>query len=310
MMTMNQMVATEPDPSTAAPGVAPGESLESAPVTVIRPRRGWIAIDWKEIWQFRELLFFLTWRDVKVRYKQTALGVAWAILQPVVQMVLFTIILGRLAGMQERLQGTTPYTIWVFVGLLPWQLFAIGIGPAAMSLVSQQNLLTKIYLPRLFVPTAPIGGALVDMAIGFLILAGLMVGYAIAGHPVVPGIGIVLLPVLLILTLMASMGVAYLFSALTVTYRDVRFMLPFLSQILMWVSFVQIPVDVLDKHPGWSAVLSLNPVMGLLTGYRSALLGEPWRWTELLISSATAVGICLLGMFYFRKTERRFADIA
>lgn len=314
-MTMSEVAANNSTPSSQMEQSPPGSSQPSVDAdksieTIIQPRRGWIAIDWKEIWKFRELLYFLTWRDIKVRYKQAVLGIAWAILQPVAQMVIFTIVLGKLAGMQERLQGDTPYTIWVLVGLLPWQLFAVGIGAAALSLVAQQNLLTKIYLPRLFVPTAPIGGALVDMAIGFLILIGVMAGYAIAGYSIFIGPGLVMLPVLLVLMLLATLGVAYLFSALTVTFRDARFILPFLSQIMMWMSFVQIPLTVLDNHPVWRAILAINPAMGIIGGFRSAILGEPWLWTELGISAASALGICILGMFYFRRTERRFADIA
>lgn len=277
---------------------------------LIQPRRGWIAIDWKELFRFRELLFFLVWRDVKVRYKQTVLGVAWAVLQPLLSMVIFTVIFGNFADMKGKLPPGLQhaYGVFVFAGLLPWQLFAGGLTNGGLSLVSQQNLLTKIYFPRLFVPTASVGGALVDMAVAMGVMAVLMLWYG-----VIPYWGIVFLPALVLLTIIASLGVAYTLSAMTVTYRDFRFVVPFMTQILMWISFVAYPKEIIGDSK-WEYLLALNPMFGIISGYRAAIFGDElaadFKWSVLGISSAVAVGLLIFGLFYFRKTERRFADIA
>src|SRR3982750_1571507 len=220
----------------------------AAPMTgdelVIEPRRGWIAVDWRELWRSRELLYFLIWRDIKVRYKQAVLGVAWAVLQPAVQMLIFTLIFGLAAGFRQRLQGIS-YPVFVLSGLLPWQLFATALSMGGMSLVNQQHLLTKIYFPRLFIPTAVVGGALVDLAVASLLFAAVLVACGIA-----PTWGILLLPALLAVTVAVALGMAYLLAALTVTYRDFRFIVPFLTQIWMWVSFVPLPPEII-KDSRW-----------------------------------------------------------
>jgi len=272
---------------------------------VIRARPGWISVDWDELWQFRELLYFLVWRDVKVRYKQTALGVAWAVLVPVFSMVIFTVIFGNFAHMKNDMPNGVNYSVWNFAALLPWTFFATALSLGGQSLVSQQQLLTKIYFPRLFVPTAVAGGALVDMAISYGVMAIIMAWYR-----VVPTWGVLTLLPLMVPLCLASLGIAYMFSALTVTYRDFRFVLQFLVQAWMFVSPVIYPASFVPPRFQWIA--SFNPMYGIIDGFRSALLGryQPWHPLNLSISIASSIALFVFGLFYFRKTERRFADIA
>ena len=269
-------------------------------ITVIRPRPGWIAIDWRELWESRELLYFLVLRDVSVRYKQTVLGVAWAVLQPVFSMVIFTIIFGRLAKLPSDGQ---PYALFVYAGLLPWMFFSTAVTGASQSLVNQQALLTKIYLPRLFVPASAVGGGLVDLAISFAVFAVLMLVYQVA-----PGWGVLTLPLLVLLTVIAALGVGLSLAAVTVTYRDFRYVIPFMIQAWMYVSPVIYPVSLVP--PQWQWLLALNPMAGIIDGFRSALLGTPWNVTALATSAVAASAMLGYGLFFFRKTERRFADIA
>jgi lipopolysaccharide transport system permease protein len=266
---------------------------------VICPRRGWIAINWKEMADFRELLFFLAWRDVKIRYKQTVLGVAWAVLQPLTTMAVFSIIFGLYAKIPS--QGM-PYPVFVFAGLIPWMLFSNGVTAAAQSLVSQQQLLTKIYFPRLFVPTAAVGAFLMDMAISFGLYALILAFYGIA-----PGWQIVLLPLLVVATIMATLGLGYTLAALIVLYRDIRYTLPFLMQILMFLSPVIYPATIFGKYR-W--VLALNPMCGIIDGYRSVFLGAPWDPVTLAVGTVVNVALFVFGLFYFRRVERFFADLA
>jgi lipopolysaccharide transport system permease protein len=267
---------------------------------VIRPRRGWIAIDWRELWEHRELLGFLILRDVSVRYKQTVLGVAWAVIQPVFAMVIFTLIFGTFAKIPS---DGLPYSVFVYAGLLPWTFFTNSVTQAGQSLVNQQALLTKIYLPRMFIPAAPVGGALVDLAISFGVLAAIM-----AWHGIAPSWGVLALPGLVLLTIGAALGIGLSLAALTVTYRDFRFVIPFMMQAWMYISPVIYPVSIVPER--WRWVLALNPIAGIIDGYRSALLGRPWDTTSLGVSAGVTVAMVASGMFYFRKTERRFADIA
>lgn len=273
--------------------------LDEGPVTVIRARRGWIGVNWREMVSRRELLTFLIWRDVKVKYKQAILGFAWAIFVPVIQVILFTVI-GKAAGWSSSFDG--PYPVYVYAGLLPWLFIQAGIGNGGMSLVSQQALLTKIYLPRLFMPTATVGTALVDMALSFAVFCGMM---AFFGYS--PSWQIVYLPLLLLLAIVMSLGFAYLLSALTVNFRDMRFLIPFFSQILMWLSAAVYPPRIFKEHADW---LAINPVYGVITGFRSAILGLPWEPIPLTSSIIQAIALVIFGLFYFRRVERRFADIA
>ena len=267
---------------------------------VIQPRPGWIAIDWRELWDSRELLLFLVLRDVKVRYKQTVLGVLWAALQPLFTMLIFTVIFGRFAKIPSE---GFPYAIFVFAGLLPWTFFANAVTQASQSLISQQALLTKIYLPRLFVPGAAIGGGLVDLAISSIVFLGIMFYYS-----VVPGWGFLAVPLLVLLTSAAALGVGLSLAALTVTYRDFRYVVPFMIQSWLYISPVIYPVSVVPAK--WQWALALNPMAGIIDAFRSALLGLPWNLTTLGVSSASSIAILVFGLFYFRKTERRFADVA
>ncbi|HSV14045.1 MAG TPA: ABC transporter permease, partial [Tepidisphaeraceae bacterium] len=286
------------------------------PELVIKPRRGWIAVDWRELWNHRELLYFLVWRDVKVRYKQSVLGVAWAVLVPVLNMLVATLLFGVVFHLGKGIVGPngkpSPYAILVFAALLPWQLFSNSVSQGGLSLLNQQHLLTKIYFPRLFIPTAAVGGLLVDMAISFGVLIALMTIYHfVPTYQFVPYWGIVFVPFLTMLTVISGLGAAYLLSALTVTYRDFRFLIPFAVQILSLMSFVQFPAEtVVAGHPKLSWVLSINPMFGVVAGFRSAILGQPFHLGYLLVSIVVSVTMLVFGMFYFRKTERRFADIA
>jgi lipopolysaccharide transport system permease protein len=272
---------------------------------IIEPRSGLIAVDFRELWRHRELLYFLMWRDVKVRYKQTVLGVAWAVLVPVLSMLVFTVIFGNFAGLKDTLPAglQNAYPVYVYAGLLPWLLFSSAISLGGLSLVNQQQLLTKIYFPRLFVPTATVGGALVDMGISFGVFLALMAFYGI-----MPSLEIVFLLPLVLLTAMASLGIAFLLSALTVSYRDFKFVIPFLVQIWQFLSPVVYPSTIIPEQYRW--LLALNPLTGIIDGFRSALLGTPMPWLTLGLSSLSTIALLAVGVIYFRNTERRFADVA
>ena len=314
-----QVAAPEPRGAGGGPtGDDTGEIIHAAPAAVvpdpgvelvIEPRRGWIGIDWQELTRHRELLYFLVWRDIKVRYKQAVLGVGWAVLQPATQMLVFTLIFGVAARFKSNLP--IPYALLVLSGLLPWQLFATALSTGGMSLVNQQHLLTKIYFPRLFIPTAVVGGALVDMAVG-----GLLFVFVLAISGVTPTWAILMLPVLLVLSVALALGASYLLAALTVTYRDFRFVIPFMAQIWMWLSFVVIPPSIIADKP-WRWVFAFNPMYSLIAAYRKVLLGHKltdaqigWDWRYMAVSLAITAGLFVLGVFYFRRTERRFSDIA
>ena len=293
-----------PTPDSAAETESPNE-------VVISPRRGWVAVDWRELVRHRELLLFLVWRDIKVRYKQAVLGVGWAVLQPAINVLVFTLIFGYAAGFRGTIRLDVPWAVFVFAGMLPWQLFATSLNQGGMSLVNQQHLLTKIYFPRLFVPTAPVGGALVDTGIAFCAFLVLMAAYGIA-----PSWTILLLPLLIALNLLLALGTAYLVSALTVTYRDFRFLIGFVVQIWMWLSFVAIPVPGwVETSPKWQWLLALNPMHGIVSGYRKVIFGARdagTAWSPLYLATSVAISLAVftLGLFYFRRTERRFADVA
>ena len=267
---------------------------------VIQPRTGWIAIDWRELWTSREILAFLILRDVKVRYKQTVLGVLWAALQPLFTMVIFTVIFGSFAKIPSE---GFPYAIFVFAGLLPWTYFANAVTQASQSLVNQQALLTKIYLPRLFVPGSAVGGGLIDLAVSGIVFLAIMAFYRVA-----PGWGFLAVPFLVLATTAAALGVGLSLAALTVTYRDFRYVVPFMIQSWMYISPVIYPVSVVPVK--WQWALALNPMAGMIDAFRSALLGTPWNLTTLAVSSVSALVFLVFGLFYFRKTERRFADVA
>jgi lipopolysaccharide transport system permease protein len=286
-----------PGQPTAASPLAP--AADDAPVTVIEPKRGWLPVDFRELWQYRELLYFLAWRDIKVRYKQTVLGAAWAIIQPVFSMVVFSIIFGSFAHIPS---DGVPYPIFVFAALLPWTFFTNAVSQAGNSLVAQANLLTKIYFPRLYVPTACIAQNLVDFALAFMVYLGMMLWYV---H--LPGPMALMLPVLVLMAILAAAGVGYLLASVTLLYRDFRHIIPFMMQVWMYASPVVYSASLLPVKYRW--VMALNPMAGIISGFRSALLDSPMDWVELGISGAVAVGLFVFGLYNFRRTERRFADI-
>lgn len=282
-----------------------GEALPAASVAedyelVIRPQPGWIAIDWREMWAYRELLAFLIWRDISVRYKQTVLGVAWAVVQPLMMMLIFSLVFGRFMKVDT---AGYPYAVFVFAGLMPWTFFSQGFAASALSLVNQHALLTKVYFPRLFVPVGAAMVFLVDMAISMSLYAAVMVIYGVA-----PSWGIVWLPLLIALTIAATLGMGVTLAALTVFYRDFKHIVPFLTMILMYTTPVAYPIAI--GSPVWRAILSLNPMFGIVGAYRSAILGLPWDLPSLAISTAAAGASLTFALFYFRRTERAFADYA
>ena len=288
------------DRKPADSGGASVAGSSDASEVLIRHQRGWIPIDWEELWHFRELLYFLVWRDLKVRYKQTLLGVAWAVLQPLFSMIIFTIIFGHLVKLDSE---GFPYAVFVYAGLLPWTFFSASVALAGQSLVHQQSLMTKVYFPRLFVPSASVGASLADLMISLVVYALIL-----AAYHVVPSWQIAFLPGLIVLTVIATLGLSYILAALTVTYRDVRFVIPFMLQLMMYGSPVVYSVHIFPHRYRW--LLALNPMAGIIDGYRSAILGTPWNYTTLGVSSAVAVALFVYGVYYFRKTERTFADLA
>ena len=269
--------------------------------TVIRPTEGWIAVDWRELARSHELFYTLVMRDVMIRYKQTVLGVAWAVIQPLFQMIVFTVIFGKFVGVQTG-DARIPYSMFVFAGLVPWTFFSNAVNAASLSLITQQHLLTKIYFPRLFVPAATAGAYLVDMAIS-LVLYGLMLPFFGLG----PGWGLLALPFLVVLTFAATLGISLSLAALTILYRDLRFVIPFGLQLLMYLSPVIYPLDVIPRR--FQYVASLNPIFGIINAFRSSILGTTWEPGMLAISTASTAVLLLFGTYFFRKTERHFADI-
>jgi lipopolysaccharide transport system permease protein len=273
--------------------------LPNEPLVVIQPSKKWNLLSLKDIWAYRELLFFLTWRDVKVRYKQTALGAAWAILQPLFMMVIFTIFFGRLAGVGS---SGIPYPLFALAGLVPWTFFANSITASGNSLVGSAHLITKVYFPRLIVPAAAMLAGLVDFVLAFVLLCILMLYYRVTLT-----VQILFLPVLVLMTALFSLGVGTWMSALNVKYRDVRFALPFLIQLWLFVSSVILPSSSIP--PKWRWLLHFNPMSGIIEGYRSALFGLPFDWPALAIAAVLTLLVLLYAIYAFSRVERSFADI-
>jgi homopolymeric O-antigen transport system permease protein len=276
------------------------DKLVSCPEFVIKPQSGWIGINWTEMFAHRELLYYLVWRDISVRYKQTILGPAWAIFQPLFLMLIFTVVFSRFGKIDS--QGV-PYPVFVFAGLIPWTLFSQGMSQSSLSLVNQTNLLTKVYFPRLFIPISATAVFLIDLMFSLGIYTLLLLYYRF-----VPSWTIVFLPVLILLTLVATLGIGVMLSALTIFYRDFKHIVPFLVQIFMYVTPVIYSASALS--PRARLILSLNPMFGIVTAYRSAILGLDWDFPSFCISAVTAFGLLVVAMFYFRRTERRFVDFA
>ena len=270
------------------------------PVVYLRPAAGWLSIDLKELWRYRELIFFLTWRDIKVRYKQAVLGIAWAILQPLLTMLIFTLIFGIL--LKTPSQGL-PYPLFALSALLPWQLFASALQRSSISLVGNANLITKIYFPRLAIPLASVFAALVDFGVSFIVLLGVMAFYQYW-----PGWNILWLPLIVLLALLTALAVGLWLSALNVQYRDVQHMVPFIIQVWMYASPIVYPIETIPEGT-WRLLYGLNPMVGVIQGFRWALLGTTPPDFTMLISVGVVLILLISGLFYFRRMEKTFADI-
>jgi lipopolysaccharide transport system permease protein len=260
---------------------------------------------WTDLWRYRELFLILTWRDIAVRYKQTVLGVLWALIPPLLTMLIMTIVFGKVANLPS--QGAAPYAIMVFAALLPWQLFSSALGAGGNSLVGSAHLISKVYFPRLIIPGAAIAVSLVDFAVSLLILAGLMAWYSF-----LPGLQILSLPLFLLLAVLAALGPSLLLTALNVTYRDFRFILPFIVQFGLYVSPVGFSAEVVREKLGDSLYLlyALNPMVGVIEGFRWCILGQtPFPVTELTLASISISIFLVIGISVFRNTERTFADV-
>ncbi|MBA2244213.1 MAG: ABC transporter permease [Gemmatimonadetes bacterium] len=271
------------------------------PVTYIRPSRGWISLDLRELWQYRELFYFLVWRDIKVRYKQTVLGASWAIIQPFFTMVVFSLFFGRLAGIPS---DGVPYPIFSFAALVPWTFFANGLTQSANSLVTDQNLIKKVYFPRLVIPTATVLSGCVDFVLAFAVLVGMMLFYGIT-----PTVNVVWLLPLLLLAFITALGVGLWFAALNVQYRDVRYAVPFLVQFWLFATPIAYPSSLLEET--WRTLYGINPMVGVVEGFRWALLGTQTAPGPMIaVSALAALAILVGGALYFRRMEKTFADVA
>ena len=277
-----------------------GLAIDSIPVTVITPSRGWVPLKLDELWEYRELLYFLTWREIKVRYKQTVLGAGWAILQPLLTMLIFSLFFGKLAKVpSDRIS----YPLFCLAGLVPWTFFANGLSQSATSLVTSSNLISKVYFPRLAIPLASILSGAVDFAISFVLLVGMMAFYHQA-----PPLRCIYLPLFFLLAFVTALGVGLWLSALNVEYRDVRYTIPFLTQFWMFATPIAYPSSLL--HEPWRTIYGLNPMVGVVEGFRWALVGTNTAPGPMIgVSSIAAVLIMVGGAFYFRRMEKTFADV-
>ncbi len=277
------------------------DNIPSKPVVTIRPSKGWLQIDFKELWLYRELAYFFVWRDVKVRYKQTVVGVLWAILQPFFTMVVYSVLFGRLAKMPS---DGIPYPVFVYVGLIFWNYFAFGLSHSSNSMVSNANIIQKIYFPRLIVPISSSLIGLVDFAIASVILLGIMFYYKYIPHLE----GIIYIPFLLFITFLSSVGLGCFLASLNVKYRDVQYVIPFFMSTLMFLTPVIYPVSLVGDKFKW--ILALNPMAAVIETARGTILGTRQAdWRLLSISIAISLVLYVVGIMYFRKTERYFADV-
>lgn len=299
--TQNAVVSPSSESPVSSTSSAVVTHLPDEPIVVIEPRSSWKALDVRELWAYRELLYFLTWRDVKVRYKQTFLGVAWAVIQPLFTMIIFTLFFGRLAGLDTRTGGIA-YPLFAYAGLLPWTFFSNALTSSGNSLVGSANLITKVYFPRIIVPTAAVAAGLIDFAIGFVILVPLLVYYRVS-----PTWNLLMIPVLVVMITVLATAVGMWLSALNVKYRDIRFALPFLIQLWMFISPIIYPASILPAK--WRWLLDLNPLTGIIEGFKSALFGQAFNWTSLAIAAVLTLLSLVYSAFSFSRVERRFADI-
>ncbi|MBA2733529.1 MAG: ABC transporter permease [Acidobacteria bacterium] len=289
---------TDPPLNTEPPASAL-RTLPDNPVVIIEPRKSWVALGLRDLWAYRELLYFLTWRDIRVRYKQTLLGAAWAIIQPLATMVIFTLFFGKIAGIPSN---GVPYPIFAFAGLLPWTFFSNAVTNSGNSLVGNSNLITKVYFPRMTIPGAAVCAGLVDLAVAFLVLIGLMIYYKVALTW-----NILVLPVFVTLIALLALGVGMWMSALNVKYRDIRYALPFLIQLLMFLSPIIYPSSIVPEK--WRLILALNPLTGIIEGFRASLFGHEFNRFTLVISIVATLILLIYAAYAFRRMEKVFADI-
>jgi lipopolysaccharide transport system permease protein len=272
----------------------------NGPLVVIEPSRGWVPIRLRELWEYRELLYFLTWRDIKVRYKQTVLGAAWAIIQPFFTMVVFSLFFGRLAKLPS---DGIPYPVFSYAALVPWTFFAHGLSQSSNSLAGSANLIRKVYFPRLVVPIASVVSGVVDFALAFVVLLGMMLYFGI-----VPTANVIWLPLLLLLAFVTAMGTGLWLSAMNVQFRDVRYTVPFLTQFWLFATPIAYSSSLLPQP--WRTLYGLNPMVGVVEGFRWALLGtETAPGPVIIVSALVAALLTVSGAFYFRRMEKTFADV-
>jgi lipopolysaccharide transport system permease protein len=270
------------------------------PITIVEPSSGWTSLRLRHLWEYRELLYFLTWRDIKVRYKQTALGAAWAVIQPFFTMVVFSLFFGRLAKVPS---DGIPYPIFSYAALVPWTFFAQGLNQSSNSLVGNAHLISKVYFPRLVIPISSVLSGLVDFGIAFVVLLGMMVFYGIY-----PTGAVVYLPALLLLALVTCLGVGMWLSAINVKYRDVRYTVGFITQFWLFATPIAYPSSLLSAP--WRTLYAINPMVGVVEGFRWALLGSQTApGPMVIVSSLVAIALLISGVFYFRRMEKTFADV-
>lgn len=273
--------------------------MTSLPVIIIKPSKGWVSLKLGELWEYRELLYFLTWRDIKVRYKQTLLGAAWAVIQPFFSMVIFSLFFGHLAKIPS---DGIPYPLFSYAALLPWNYFAHSLHQASNSLIGSSNLISKVYFPRLIIPISSVLSGVIDFAIAFTVLLGMMIYYSVW-----PTLEILLLPFFLLLALITALGTGTWLSALNVEYRDVRYVVPFLIQFWMFATPVVYPSSLLSEP--WRTLYGLNPMVGVVEGFRWVLLGANPPGALLVVSIWVSILLLVSGAYYFRRMEKRFADV-
>lgn len=273
--------------------------MTAGPDLILQRTSGWRALNLREVWEYRELLYFFVWRDVKVRYKQTFLGIAWVLIRPILSVAVFSIIFGKLARLPS---DELPYPLFVLAGTIPWTYFSGALSAGSSSIVANSHMITKVYFPRLVIPLASIMACLVDVAISFLLILGMMAWYGITP----PLSAIWVLPLLFLLTAVVSLGTSLWLGALNVTYRDVGNAVPFLLQIWMYATPIVYPLSLIPAK--WQWVASINPLVGIVDGFRSALFRRPWNFESLALSVAFGIVLLLSGLFFFRASERDFAD--
>ena len=286
-------------PSAGTPPHSLQPSLPEEPLVVIKPTSSWVAVNLRDLWAYRELLYFLAWRDLKVRYKQTVIGLLWVVLQPLLLTLVFTIFLGRLARVPS---DGIPYPLFVYVGLLPWTFFSNAVSNSGTSLVGNAHLITKVYFPRLIVPSAAILARLVDFLIAFVILVALMLFYRIS-----PTLNLLLLPVMALLTAVLALGLGLLIAALNVKYRDVGIVLPVVLQLWMFVSPILYPSTLVPGE--WRGLYALNPLVGIVDGFRASIFGQPFNWRALAVTALVSLCLLVYSAYTFRRYEKGFADV-